>query len=177
MAGLFTLLEKAELQARHLEAAKCCTDLGLSKLDDLHLDPVREELSKSLKLKFVENEKLKAECADVSKLRAYAASDSGFSLGAGSGQALGSQPPDMGGNRTAAQAELTAEPHPQTQAQQLVRLQDENRDLRRCLSTSPIVSPPTQALLSAGTSQSDVTSPTAPDGINHRGHYDPLWAL
>jgi hypothetical protein len=163
VAGLLTLLEQAELQARHSEAAKCCIDLGLSKLDDLHLDSVREELSKRLKLKFVENEKLKAECADVSKLRAYAASDSGFSLGAGSGQALGSQPPDMGGTRTVVPAELAAELS--TQAQQLVRLQDDYRDLRRRLSTSPIVSPPTQALLDAGTSQSDVTSPAAPDGI------------
>ena len=163
VAGLFTLLEKAQLQARHAEAAKCCTDLGLSQLDDLHLDSVREELSKSLRLKFVENEKLKAECADVSKLRAYAASDSGQSSGDGSDRALGSQPPDTGGTRTAVPAELAAELS--TQAQQLIRLQDENRDLRRRLSTSPIVSPPTQALLHAGTSQSDVASPAAPDGI------------
>jgi hypothetical protein len=74
--GLRTLLEKANLLARYPEAARCCVELGITQIDDLEIDAVREELSRILRLKFVEKEKLKAECADVAKLRAYASSAS-----------------------------------------------------------------------------------------------------
>lgn len=42
VAGLRTLFEKAKLLARYPEAAKCCVELGVKELDDLHLERVRE---------------------------------------------------------------------------------------------------------------------------------------
>jgi hypothetical protein len=57
LAGLRTLLEKVGLGDRYPEAAKCCAELGVKRLDDLHLEGVRKELSTNLQLAFVENEK------------------------------------------------------------------------------------------------------------------------
>ena len=74
--GLRTLLERADLLAQHSEATRICADLGVTKLDDLQYEGVRRELSRSLRLKFVETEKLRAQCADDAKLRAYAQADS-----------------------------------------------------------------------------------------------------
>jgi hypothetical protein len=74
--GLRTLLERAELPAHYSEAARICADLGVTKLDDLQYEGVWRELSNSLRLNFVETAKLRAQCADEAKLRAYANADS-----------------------------------------------------------------------------------------------------
>jgi hypothetical protein len=91
VAGLRTLLEKAELEARYPEAVRCCVELGVTKLVDLGIDSVREELSRNVRLAFVEKEKLKVECADVAKLRAYALSASGQPPSNDSGQSSSAQ--------------------------------------------------------------------------------------
>jgi hypothetical protein len=98
IAGLYTLLEKADLLDRHSDVTRCCADLGVKKLVDLHLERVRQELSKSLALDFVENEKLRAECADEAILRAYAASNSGPAFGSGSDQRQTHKSPEPSGS-------------------------------------------------------------------------------
>jgi hypothetical protein len=82
IAGLCTLLEKAELLDRYSDAARCCADLGVKKLVDLHMEAVRQELSKRLALKFFEKERLRLECADEAMLHAYAANESDIALAA-----------------------------------------------------------------------------------------------
>jgi hypothetical protein len=131
VAGLRTLLERAELPDHYSEAASACVDLGVTKLDQLQYDDVWRELSRSLRLNFVETAMLKAQCADDAKLRAYANADSSS-------------------------------------------LQGDDRDQRRRLSTSPIVSPPTQASLmvadagsagGAGPSQSHAASSSGDSSV------------
>jgi hypothetical protein len=87
LAGLRTLLEKVRLGARYSEAAKCSAELRVKKLDDLHLEGVWKALSTNLQLDFVENERLRLQCADETKLRGYAANDSGPSFNSDSDQA------------------------------------------------------------------------------------------
>ena len=70
------MLEKAELSAKFSDAERHCIAVELTDLADLNMDGVRDELSRSLKLKHIENERLRRECRDVEKLRAYAATES-----------------------------------------------------------------------------------------------------
>jgi predicted component of type VI protein secretion system len=48
LAGLRTLLEKADLLARYSEAERCCAELGVENLSDLNMDTVRQKLSEHL---------------------------------------------------------------------------------------------------------------------------------
>jgi hypothetical protein len=96
IAGLRTLLEKADLVARYSEAAKSCAELGVKMLNDLRF--VWEELSTSLRLDLLAKRKLGAQCTDEARLQGYAANDSGERLGGGSDQSLTPELPDPGGS-------------------------------------------------------------------------------